>query len=124
MNKQFTNKELEILVDLVDEELGETQNLYDETKEDNIKKRLNTLRDIKKELTDTPITKEMNLGLRIGMLSNEYKFKPIYEFLIHKTDNCYYFDELRDLYDKFDYSSVNALIIQLGNEMYEVKKDE
>jgi len=124
MEKKFTKKELEILIDLVDEELGEAKKLFDETKEENIKKRLLLLDDVKQELISTPETKEIQLGVEIGKLSTNYSFKYIYDFLTHKANNCLYFDVLRNLYDKFDYSMVNGLIIQLGNKMYEVKENE
>ena len=124
-------KEKEILEDLVDEEIQETQNLLDkefeETKAVNteIETKLETLRDIKGVLTVKPIPYEVQLGIEVGDLLNQYYFKEIYEFLTYKSDSSYHYDKLRNLYDKFDYKTVNAIIIQLGNQKFkEVKEDE
>lgn len=119
MEIKFNQNELEILIDLVNEELEETQNLYDERREEDIYKRLINLKDIKKELTEeNKLSKEIKLGMAIGKLYYSYEFKSVYEFLIHKNDNFYYANTLRDLYEKFDYNTVNQMIIQLGKEKF------
>lgn len=124
-------KEKEILEDLVDEEIEETKNLMDKEFEETeavnteIETKLEALIDIKGALTANPIPYEVQLGIELGVLLNQYSFKEIYEFLTYKKDSCYYCDKLRNLYDKFDYKTVNEIIIQLGNQKFkEVKEDE
>ena len=50
--------------------------------------------------------------------------KSIYEFILGKEKECYYFVDLKPLYDKYGYEAVNDVILAVGKEMYEVKKDE
>ena len=122
-------KEKEILIDLVDEEIEETQNLLDkefeETKvvNETIESKLETLKDIKEALSIRPYSKEAELGIAIGRLSNSYSFNEIYKFITHKQDSCYACETLRNLYERFGYKEVNELIIQVGNEKEE-NKDE
>ena len=127
MKKNFKTNELEILVELVDEELGETQSLYDENKDINISKRLNILKNIKSELVkNDEIPTEVKLGVEIGKLvNNGFQFEDTYKFITRQTTSIVYADELFNLYDKFGFKEVNNIIISLGNEKFkEVKQDE
>lgn len=127
MKKNFKTNELEILVELVDEELGETQSLYDENKDINISKRLNILKNIKSELVkNDEIPNEVKLGVEIGKLvNNGFQFEDTYKFITRQTTSIVYADELFNLYDKFGFKEVNNIIISLGNEKFkEVKQDE
>ena len=127
MKKRFNQEELEVLNELVGEEIVETQQLYDEFKKDDVQKRLNLLKGIHFELNSNIVSKEIQLGIAVGQLSEKYQFKDIYNFITLKDTICMYFDTLKNLYEKFGFDQVNKLIIHIGNEKFadkEGNKDE
>lgn len=113
--------EEETLRDLLDEEIEETKKsqVSEETNS-----YLNHLNLIKNKLNDNKLSSEVRLGLKIGQFKEKYEFKEIYNFIAGKKEDCYYFTELKPLYDEFGYITVNEIILAVGNEMFEVKEDE
>ena len=112
MEKFFTEKELEILVDLVDEEIEETEKLNDECK-------LGDLRIIKSTLEAEKETKlefkeDIRFGLKLADLKRTHYFKDLVAFLKGETKNCYNFDTLYPLFDEFGYKKTVIAILILG----------
>lgn len=61
------------------------------------------------------------LGYEIGKMQSNFGYKTLVEFLKGDITNCYSFDTLKPLYDKFGYETTNKAIIQLY-EIYEKKE--
>lgn len=118
-NLVLSINEEETLKELLDEEIEETNNLGDDKLE-----YINHLKFIRNKLKDNTLNEQVRLGLKVGQLKNTYQFKSIYEFILGKEKECYYFVELKPLYDEFGYQAVNDVILAVGKEIYEVKKDE
>ena len=107
----------ETLKELLDEEIEETNNLGDDKLE-----YINHLKFIRNKLEDNTLNEQVRLGLEVGQLKNTYQFKSIYEFILGKTKECYYFVELKPLYDEFGYQAVNDVILAVGKEKFESKQ--
>lgn len=63
------------------------------------------------------------LGYEIGKLQSNYGYKSLVQFIKGDISNCYAFDTLKPLYDKFGYETTNKAIIQLY-EIYEKEQNE
>ena len=129
MEKNFNGKELEILIDLVDEEIEETKKLQNDvemTTEEQVinDEKLKTLNLIKDNLEIKPYSKEIELGIEIGKITSGYDFEEIYKFVTHKSNRCYSYTTLRDLYDKFDYNKVNEIITYIGDIKYQKQEED
>ncbi len=113
--------EEETLRELLDEEIEETKKCEDN---EEIMSYFDNLKSIKNKLQDSVLSVNVRLGLKIGQLKNTYGFEDIYNFITGKKNDCFYFVDLKPLYDEFGYSTVNDVILAVGKEMFEVKKDE
>lgn len=113
--------EEETLRDLLNEEIEETKKC--EVNE-NVISYINNLRYIKNKLDNNDLPNEVRLGIEIGQLKDTYKFKEIYKFITDQSKDCFYFVELKPLYDEFGYEAVNNVIMTVGKKMYEVKENE
>ena len=110
MEKNFNEKELEILVDLVDEEIEETKTLEDEEK-------LKTLNHIKDELEKKEVLNaDIRFGMELSKLQRQYYFKDLVKFVKGETNNCYNFDTLNKLFAEFGYEKTINAILTLGDE--------
>lgn len=113
--------EEEALRELLNEEIEETKKCQ---VSEEIMSYLDNLKIIKNKLQDSVLSLDVRLGLKIGQLKNNFGFKNIYNFIAGNTKECFYFVDVKPLYDEFGYSTVNDVILAVGKEMYEVKKDE
>lgn len=113
--------EEETLRDLLNEEIEETKKC--EVNE-NVISYISNLRYIKNKLDNNDLPNEVRLGIEIGQLKDTYKFKEIYKFITDQSKDCFYFVELKPLYDEFGYEAVNNVIMTVGKKMYEVKENE
>lgn len=110
--------EEETLKDLLEEEIEVSKN------NENCEEYKKILNCIKVKLQDKKLSEEIRLGLKIGRLKDTYGFKDIYNFITGKKNECFYFVDLKPLYDEFGYQKVNEVILAVGNEMFEVKENE
>lgn len=118
-NLVLSINEEETLKELLDEEIEETNNLGDDKLE-----YINHLKYIRNKLEENTLNEQVRLGLEVGHLKDTYKFKDIYNFIAGKTKDCFYFVDIKPLYDEFGYQAVNDVILAVGKEMFEVKEDE
>ena len=115
------SNEEETLRELLDEEIEETKKCPIDEKTTLY---FDNLKIIKAKLQDNALSSDVRLGIKIGQLKDRYGFNDIYNFITGKTKDCYYFVDLKPLYDEFGYSTVNDVILAVGKEMFEVKEDE
>ncbi len=113
--------EEETLRELLDEEIEETKKCLVDVE---TQLYFDNLKIIKAKLQDNALSSDVRLGIKIGQLKDRYGFNDIYNFITGKTKDCYYFVDLKPLYDEFGYSTVNDVILAVGKEMFEVKEDE
>lgn len=111
--------EQEILKELLDEEIEDLDNSEVSTIND---ERYNFLKQIRKKLNDEALPLEIRLGFEIGKLS-KFAFEDIYNAITKKENLTLYCDELFNLYDKFGYKEVNAVIFSLGKEKFKEAKE-
>lgn len=117
MEKLFTKKEIEILVDLVDEEIEETEKLNDEVKLVDLHIIKNTLESKKEDISK--LNEDVRFGLKLADLQRTYYFKDIIAFLKGEKNSCYNFDTLYPLFDEFGYKKTVNAILYLGESLGE-----
>lgn len=122
---KLTEKELEIVNMLVDEEYEILKaNASDDKHIDitdllSIKAKL-VLVDVKTSIND-----DIRLGMEIKSITGSYEFDNIISFLKgEKNSSCYSFDRLKPFYDKYGYEKVNNLLLEYDREIKEQEEAE